>query len=128
MHSELLDRVVSWARARPDVRGVALVGSWARGDAGPDSDLDVVLLTTSPEAYMDSTPWPDAELVETRDWGGLTERRLRLPSGLELELDIAPLAWASTDPLDEGTRRVVRDGMRILHDPDRLLEKLAAAC
>jgi len=107
---------------------VALVGSWARGDAGPDSDLDVVLLTTSPEAYMDSTPWPDAELGETHDWGGLTERRLRLPSGLELELDIAPLAWASTDPLDEGTRRVVRDGMRILHDPDRLLEKLAAAC
>jgi predicted nucleotidyltransferase len=125
---ELTKRVATWARERSDVRAAALVGSWARGDARPDSDVDVVLLTTTPEAYMGGTPWPDAELVQTRDWGGLTERRLRLPSGLELELGVAPPEWASTDPLDPGTRAVVSDGMRILHDPDQLLAKLAAAC
>jgi predicted nucleotidyltransferase len=124
---QLTERLVSWARERADIRGLALVGSWARGGARPDSDLDVVLLTTSLEHYKELT-WPGAELVRTRDWGGLTERRLRLASGLELEFGVAPLEWASTDPLDEGTQAVVRDGMRILHDPDRLLANLAAAC
>jgi predicted nucleotidyltransferase len=129
---ELTERITAWARERPDVRGAALVGSWAGGEPGPDSDLDVLLITDAPDAYTTGTPWteelPDAELVETRDWGALTERRLRFPSGLEVELGIAPPAWASTDPLDAGTRRVVRDGLWILHDPDRLLADLAAAC
>jgi uncharacterized protein len=129
---ELTERIAAWAGERADVRGVALVGSWARGEPGPDSDLDVVLLTTDPEAYAAGTPWtaelPDAQLVTTREWGPLTERRLRFPSGLEVELGVAPPSWASTEPLDEGTRRVVRDGMRVLHDPDQLLAKLAAAC
>jgi hypothetical protein len=35
--------------------------------------------------------------------------------------------WAATDPIDPGARRVVTDGMRILHDPDGRLAALAAA-
>jgi Nucleotidyltransferase domain len=74
---ELLERATAWARRRPDIRGLALVGSWARGSARTDSDVDLVVLTT--------------------------------------------------DPVDPGTRRVVTDGMRILHDPDGRLAALAAA-
>jgi uncharacterized protein len=129
---ELTERIAAWAGERADVRGLALVGSWTRGEPGPESDLDVLLLTTDPEAYTTGIPWadelPEAELLDTRKWGPLTERLLRLPSGLEVELGIAPPSWASTEPLDEGTRGVVGDGMRILHDPDQLLAKLAAAC
>ena len=124
---ELTERIAAWARGRADVRAAAMVGSWARGEARPDSDVDVVLLTTSPALYAEP-PWPDCELVQTREWGVLTERRLRFSSGLELELGVAPLSWAAADPVDPGTRKVVSDGMRILHDPDRLLAKLAAAC
>ena len=54
----------------------------------------------------------------------MTERRLTLESGLALDLVFGPPSWAATDPVDPGTRRVVLDGMRILHDPDRLLEDL----
>ena len=43
-------------------------------------------------------------------------------------MGIASPSWASTDPVDEGTRRVVEDGMRIVYDPDRLLVRLADAC
>jgi len=129
---ELTERISAWARGRPDIRGVALVGSWARGEPGPGSDLDIVIVTSDPDAYTAGTPWadalPEARLVQTRDWGGLTERRLRLPSGLEVELGVAPPAWAAVDPVDAGTRGVVTDGMQILHDPDQLLAKLAAAC
>ncbi len=44
-----------------------------------------------------------------------------------LEIGFARPAWAKVDPLDPGTRRVVADGCRILHDPDRLLSRLCAA-
>jgi hypothetical protein len=40
---------------------------------------------------------------------------------------VLPL-WASTDPVDAGTRRVVTDdGMRILYDPEHWFAALAAA-
>jgi len=53
-----------------------------------------------------------------QQWGAIAERRIVLPSGLEVEVGIGPLSWAQIDPVDAGTRRVVTDGCRILHDPD----------
>jgi predicted nucleotidyltransferase len=127
----LLGVVVSWARQRPDVRGVALVGSWARGAARPDSDVDLVVLTDDPDGYVTGEGWI-AELgatrvVRTLAWGPLTERRLLLDDSLELEVGVVLPTWAATDPLDPGTRQVVSDGMRILHDPEGLFEALQSA-
>ena len=48
-------------------------------------------------------------------------------SGLEVELDVGTPAWASVDPVDPGTRKVVSDGMRVLHDPDGLPAGLVEA-
>src|SRR5687767_1223031 len=45
----IIARVVEWAERRPDIRAVALVGSHARNTATPDSDVDLILLTTQPE-------------------------------------------------------------------------------
>ncbi len=45
----------------------------------------------------------------------------------EVEIGFAHPAWAEVDSLDPGTQRVVADGCRILHDPDRLLARLCAA-
>lgn len=116
-----------WAATRPDVRAVALVGSWAREEAGPGSDLDLVVLTDDPGAYLGSDAWTAAlggELVATRSWGVLVERRLRTPDGLELDVGIAAPSWASTSPVDPGTVQVVSGGMRPLYDPDDLLARL----
>ena len=128
----LLARVRGWAAKRPDVAAVALVGSWAHNDARMDSDVDLVLLTDAEQSYLGQERWV-AELgglriVKTARWGPLTERRFVLPSGLEVEVGIAPLVWAATDPVDWGTRRVVADGMRIIYDPCEFLSRLADAC
>jgi hypothetical protein len=108
-----------------------LVGSWASGTPREDSDVDVVLLTDTPAAYIERDDWLPgvgaARLVRTVDWGAITERRFARPSGLEVELGIGSPAWASLDPLDAGTRRVASDGMRILDDRDGLLAALVAA-
>jgi predicted nucleotidyltransferase len=129
---ELLARVRDWATQQPDVAAIALVGSWARNDAWMDSDVDLVLLTDAQQNYLRDERWV-AELgglriVKTARWGPLTERRFVLPSGLEVEVGVAPLAWATTDPVDWGTRRVVEDGMYIIHDPREFLSRLADGC
>ena len=128
----LLRRLGAWAERRPDVCGAALVGSWARGTARVTSDVDVVLLTTEPARYVDDVDWLHdlgaVRLVRTRSWGAVTERRVALPSGLEVELGIGSPSWASTDPVDPGTRRVVADGLRGLYDRDGALARLVAAC
>lgn len=127
----LLDRVRSWAATQPDVHAVALVGSWARGDAGARSDVDLVLLVDEPAAYLRDGAWIDGlgarSIVRTKSWGVLTERRLLLPSGLELDVGVASVSWAATGPVDAGTRQVVSDGIRIVFDPERVLTDLIAA-
>jgi hypothetical protein len=122
----------AWAEHRPDVRALALVGSYAAGAPRPDSDIDVVLLTEDPSAYIEHDDWLEdlgaARPLRTRSWGAITERRFALPSGLEVDVGVGTPEWAATDPLDPGTRRVVTDGLRVLHDPDEVLARLVAAC
>jgi predicted nucleotidyltransferase len=120
-----------WAKSRPDVRAVAIVGSWAREEPRMDSDLDFVVLTDRKMEYVTSEQWIEnavlerALVVRRMDWGPLlTERRLRLGSGFEVEFGFAPIAWASTDPVDPGTAGVVRGDLRALHDPDEVLAEL----
>ena len=48
------------------------------------------------------------------------ERRVRLPTGLDVEFGITSPSWAGL-PLDQGTRRVLADGAVALHGPDYLL-------
>jgi len=91
-----------WAKERTDVVAIVLVGSWARGDARMDSDVDVVLLTENQKPYLEGDAWlhelGGVRLVKTRQWGPLTERRFALSSGLEVELGVAPTSWGLRQP------------------------------
>jgi predicted nucleotidyltransferase len=49
----------------PQVRAVLLVGSYARGDAGPYSDVDILRLTPSPLPDAGSHLWQDGLLNVT---------------------------------------------------------------
>lgn len=130
--ASLLERASAWAAARDDIVAIALVGSWARDGARPGSDVDLIVLTEDPTAYTEREEWidelaPGAELVRTGDWRAIVERRIRLRSGLEVEVGVGHPAWAATSPVDPGTRRVVGDGMRVVYDPRRLLAALRDA-
>ena len=120
-----IEVVVSWARAQPDVRGVALVGSYASGRPRLGSDVDLVVLTDDPEARAADTAWftgrtPRSRLIRSQAWGPLLERRFRLTSGLHVEVGLVAPSWAAV-PLDDGTRRVLAGGCRVLEDPHGLL-------
>jgi hypothetical protein len=60
-------------------------------------------------------------------YGVVWSRRLWLSLGAEVDFSFAPVAWASIAPLDAGTRRVIADGCRILHDPAGSLGRLYEA-
>jgi hypothetical protein len=122
--------VTGWAAEREDVRGVVVVGSWARGAARMDSDVDIVVLADNAR-YAEAGVWTGllgGEVVRLQEWGPLREVRVRRPSGLEVEMGVVPVSWADTDPVDSGTRRVISDGHSIVHDPAGALAALSAAC
>ena len=126
----IVSSVVSWAGTDSTIVGVALVGSWARREATMTSDVDFVVLTTDTDAFTGSADWVEdalaqpADITRTRLWGALTERKARVASGLEIEFGFVEPTWASVDPLDPGTRRVVSDGCVALHDEAGLLTRL----
>ena len=138
MIDRIVQMILAWARTETNVRAIALVSSHARGAAREDFDVDLVVLTNVPEFFRADTSWLDAigwRGADSRplkwqdeEYGVLWSRRLWLEQGrLEVEIGFARPAWAEVDPLDPGTRRVVADGCRSLHDPDRLLARLRAA-
>jgi predicted nucleotidyltransferase len=120
--ASFLKAVESWARGRPDVVGVALVGSRARDTSRPDSDVDLVILSASPAELL-SGDWPASfgEVVASaiEDYGELRSRRVTYRSGLEVEFGVAAPGWARL-PLDPGTGGVLAGGVRVLHDPQGL--------
>jgi hypothetical protein len=130
----ILAEVTRWAAERGDICAVALVGSWARGAARPDSDIDLVLLTPDPLRFRRDYGWiTEIDWVRIgasvaywgdADYGPVWSRHLHLTDNTEIELGFSPPSWASVDPLDAGTRQVIRDGCRILYDPLGLLDQL----
>ncbi len=125
---DLIGSVVEWAKTAEGISGVALVGSRSRGAAGPHSDVDLLILAEDPDGYTSDTDWTDifggVEGITTEHWGAVTSLRVRYVGGPEAEFGIASPPWASVDPVDPGTERVVKDGFRILFDPTKRLERL----
>ncbi|HEY3476288.1 MAG TPA: nucleotidyltransferase domain-containing protein [Anaerolineales bacterium] len=123
-----LDPFIAWASEQPDVQGVALVGSYARGEARDDSDIDLVILTEQPQKYLDGLKWTErfgiVEKTQTEDYGKLTSLRVWYQNGLEVEYGITEPDWASV-PLDAGTREVILGGMIVLFERGMLLSKHA---
>ncbi len=58
-YDALLDRFVTWASARRDIRAAAIIGSRARADHPADewSDIDIVLVATHPDRYLQDANW-----------------------------------------------------------------------
>jgi hypothetical protein len=127
----VLEAARTMARDEPSIRAIALVGSCALGTAGPASDVDLVILADDPAPLCRRSDWfsrfGPVVLCGQRQFGEVTERRLRRDDGLEIEIGLAALSWAATEPVDGGTARVVREGFTIVFDLDGLLARLEAA-
>ncbi len=129
--------IIQWATSRRTILAVALVGSWARGTAHAESDVDLMFLVEQPLLFRTNTDWlsdiswgdHQIESWEDKDYGAVWSRHVCLDSSdvgcAEIEFSFGRLGWASITPLDLGTQRVVSDGCRILYDPEGILVRLA---
>jgi uncharacterized protein len=137
-HQSSIARGISeWARSRADIIALALVGSRARGSARPDSDVDFVILASDPSIYRTDSKWlteilwppAGAGTVTWHDanYGNAWSRHISLTDGTVVELTFVSADWARIEPIDPGTRAVVRGGCRILWDPHAMLSRLVAA-
>lgn len=128
--ADFLERLRAWSEPREDVRAMVIVGSVARGDARPDSDIDVVLLVSRPARYLDDVEWISefgrARRVGLEHYGAVTSVRAVYENDLEVEFVIAAADWAST-PLDPGTEAVARGGIVVLMDRDGHATALAGS-
>jgi len=119
----MIEAVIEWWKGYPGAIAAALVGSYARGNPSANSDIDLILLSENPKLLLEETSWVrqfgSPSSVSSEDWGDVTSVRVRYPD-CEVEFGLAGAAWAS-DPADPGVGRVVRQGIRILHDPEGIL-------
>src|SRR5689334_14139924 len=126
-----LNQLKQWIAGQPDILAALLVGSFARGTARDDSDIDLVFITNNPDLYLKNDAWLDTfgtvSKLEDEDWGLLQSRRVFYDNGLEVEFGITTRQWAAIDPVDAGTRRVVSDGAQIVSDPSGMLQSLINA-
>ena len=69
-----------WARAQPDIVGVALVGSQARDTANEDSDVDLIILTSEVDKYSQDQLWISqfgaVQKCEPENWGRVKSLRV----------------------------------------------------
>lgn len=114
---QALEVVLQWTQGQPSIRGLALVGSHARRQARPDSDVDLVFLVDDPDqfrvdaAWLTEIDWNSVTMrpVAHRDaqYGVLWARHVQLDNDLEIEFGFAPRSWADS-PIDPGTWQVVK--------------------
>jgi hypothetical protein len=120
-----------WSVAEPGLKAVALVGSHARSEARPDSDIDIVIICADPNRYLESANWLSVfgkvKDAQREDWGLVQTWRVFYLDGPEVEYNITTEQWCSDHEIDSGTGRVIRDGVRILFDPHSLFANLIVA-
>ena len=122
-----LDKVTSWVSTQTDIIALILVGSCATGTDTSSSDIDLVLITRNPQAYIRSSAWVQVfgciERKQTEHYGKLTSLRVFYSNGPEIEFGITDKSWIAL-PLDEGTLGVIRDGSRVLCERDASISEI----
>ena len=124
--NKFLNEVTQWAFARTDIQALALVGSYARNAARETSDIDLVLIALKRDRYLHNLDWikrfGNVEKYQIEDYGLLTSVRVWYDDGREIEYGLTDENWAA-EPLEDGTRRVIEDGMRILFERGNILSR-----
>jgi hypothetical protein len=137
--TDRLIAVIQWlVTGRDDLRGMAVCGSWARGNPRPDSDLDVLIVAQNPDSLRRDQKWirelnfSDVGFCylghKTARYGVVWSAHIELEPEAKLELTFAKESWASVHPIAQGTRDVVTDAFNVLIDKDGALQRLRSAC
>lgn len=105
------------------IKGVAVVGSYARGDFHSESDVDLIIIGPNKELILkiilDEFIYEEMNSYQFEEWGILTSLRILYINHLEVEFGVVTESWIN-EPLDEGTKEVVKNGFRIVLDKENI--------
>jgi aminoglycoside 6-adenylyltransferase len=129
-YEALIQRFVAWAETVSDIRAAVIVGSRARVERPADewSDLDLIVVTTNPVFYINTTGWLDQigthwlTFVERTASGDGRERRVVFEGALDVDFVPIPAALFSATPI-AADLDIVRRGVRVVLDKDGTINK-----
>lgn len=117
--TKFISDIEKWATENDMVNSVILVGSYARGQAREDSDVDLCIISTTPKMLISDESFIEefGKVIRKNkeQWGRVTSIRVWYEDGLEVEFGITSPLWISK-PLDEGTFKVLSDGYKVIID------------
>ena len=91
---EFIENIVKWFEFQKGVNGVLLLGSYARGEANPDSDIDLLVLVDDVCRWVSDQTWATQfgtiERSAIEDWGVVTSLRCFYELSYEVEFGFAP--------------------------------------
>lgn len=125
MNYETLEAsIAKWAAAEPHVQALVVIGSRARIDHPADSwsDLDLILVVSDPQAYVNDTSWLDTFgkiwlRVLNFTGAGDPEWMVLYAGGFKVDLILASLTGRLADMLsDSHYAKATQRGQRILID------------
>ena len=116
-----------WAATEAGIHAVALTGSHARETATENSDVDLIVVVSPPNIYLQHTQWTRLFGTVLRDhqesYGKCASLRVWYDEGFEVEYGFVDESWAML-PADEDTRKIVSDGMKVMFERKPLLSLL----
>lgn len=123
----LIDNFKKWSVHENLIKGVAIVGSYARGDFHKQSDIDLVIISNEKKntikQILSNFKFGSILNFKLEQWGILTALRVCYENGIEVEYGIVNTEWVN-EPLDNGTLNVVTDGFRVLLDKENIFTNI----
>jgi Nucleotidyltransferase domain len=93
--TSLLTLIVRWAVMQDQPLAAALLDSYARGEARPESDVDLLITASDPGAFgARHRGYP----ISHGSSSVCRSHRLMLGIGLEVEVGFAASSWAAINP------------------------------
>ena len=133
-YEQIIEKYVRWATSDPGTRAAMIIGSRARFDHPADewSDLDIIVHTSDPQRYLETTDWlenvgnPWLTFIEQTPGGGM-ERRVMFEGGLDVDFAIIPAEWGQqvmSAGIPPDFADIIRRGVRVIVDKDGLAVQL----
>jgi predicted nucleotidyltransferase len=123
---QFLSEFNRWASSQPDILATALLGSYARNEATGTADVDLVIIAREPKTYLHDTRWArhfgTISRQQIESYGKVTSLRVWYSGSHEVEYGFTDERWSGL-PLDEGTKKVISDGMQILSERGSILSR-----
>jgi predicted nucleotidyltransferase len=116
-----------WAATEDRIHAVALIGSHARRSETEASNVDLIVVVSPPNIYLEYRQWTslfgNVVREQTEFYGKCTSLRIWYGEGMEVQYGFVDESWAAP-PVDERTRRIVSDGINVMFERKPLLSLL----